>query len=117
MKPEKLWGNTRQNQNEKLAEQFAGLTRRLSSDLNGAIKMQIFILLLKNLLVFSPFVKAQTAQNQTTGGLPNPSEIYRKYVGQNNYITPIFELKNREDKYLASRRPPRLIRILLFYKL
>jgi hypothetical protein len=34
--------------------------------------------------------------------LPNPFQIGRKYLKQNNYITPIFELKSQEAKYLAS---------------
>jgi hypothetical protein len=34
--------------------------------------------------------------------LPNPFQFSAQYVKQNNYITPIFELKAREAKYLAS---------------
>jgi hypothetical protein len=43
-----------------------------------------------------------TAQNQTAEDLPNPFEVLTKYTKQNNYITPIFELKAKEEKYLAS---------------
>ncbi|HLM60992.1 MAG TPA: hypothetical protein VK308_09320, partial [Pyrinomonadaceae bacterium] len=52
------------------------------------------------LFVIFPAARAQTAHQPED--LPNPSEVYRKYVGQNNYITPIFELEAREEKYLAS---------------
>jgi hypothetical protein len=54
------------------------------------------------LFLVSPAARAQTVQNQATGDLPNPYEIFGKYVKQNNYITPLFELKAMEDKYLAS---------------
>lgn len=70
--------------------------------MNGSVKRQVFIFLLIDLLVFSTFAKSPNAQDQLPGDLPNPSEIYRKYVGQNNYITPILELKAQEEKYLAS---------------
>ena len=56
------------------------------------------------LLIFAllalPFIG--TAQNQTAEDLPNPFQIAAKYIEQNNYITPIFELKAKEEKYLAS---------------
>ncbi len=56
------------------------------------------------LLIFAllslPFIG--TAQNQTAEDLPNPFEVLTKYTNQNNYITPIFELKAKEEKYLAS---------------
>lgn len=55
--------------------------------------------------VLSGSLKAQSARNQPPQEeLPNPFEVVKRYVEQNNYITPIFELKSREDKYLASRR-------------
>jgi hypothetical protein len=38
------------------------------------------------------------------GDLPNPIQVGGKYLKQNNYITPIFELKAREEEYLASPR-------------
>ncbi len=58
------------------------------------------LLLMTSLFVVSFAAIAQTAQQPED--LPNPSDVYRKYVGQNNYITPIFELKAREENYLAS---------------
>jgi hypothetical protein len=60
---------------------------------------QSTLLLIFTLLAL-PFVV--TAQNQTAEGLPNPFQVFKKYVEQNNYITPIFELKAQEEKYLAS---------------
>lgn len=53
-----------------------------------------------NLFAQSLFIKAQTEPPKSD--LPNPYEIFGKYVKQNNYITPLFELKAMEDKYLAS---------------
>ncbi len=64
--------------------------------------MQILIIFLINLLAFSPFVKAQTVQNQTTGDLPNPYQLIKDNLKRNNYITALFELKAMENKYLAS---------------
>lgn len=61
-----------------------------------------FFFLIINLSAFSPIVKAQTIQNQAAKDLPNPYEVFGKYVKQNNYITPLIELKAMEDKYLAS---------------
>ncbi len=34
--------------------------------------------------------------------MPNPFQIVDKYVKQNNYITPIFELEAQKEKYLAA---------------
>ena len=50
-------------------------------------------------LAFSPFVKAQPAQAED---LPSPYQIVKNNLKTNNYITPIFDLKSREEKYLAS---------------
>jgi len=33
---------------------------------------------------------------------PNPFDVSRQYLKQNNYITPIFELRALEPKYMAS---------------
>lgn len=60
---------------------------------------QSTLLLIFTLLAL-PFVVA--AQNQTAEDLPNPYQIMAKYIKQNNYITPIFELKAKEEKYLTS---------------
>lgn len=64
--------------------------------------MQILIVFLINLLAFSPFVKSQTVQNQPTGDLPNPYLLIKDNLKRNNRITPLFELKAMENKYLAS---------------
>lgn len=63
-----------------------------------------FYLFLIILFVLSGSLKAQSVQNQQQDELQNPFQVVKKHVDQNNYITPIFELKDREDKYLASRR-------------
>jgi hypothetical protein len=47
-------------------------------------------------------VQAQAIPNQSAEGLQNPFLLRKKYLSQNNYITPIFELKALEEKYLAS---------------
>ena len=60
---------------------------------------QSTLLLIFTLLALSFVVRAQ---NQTAEDLPNPFQIAGKYIKQNNYITPIFELKAKEEKYLAS---------------
>ncbi|MEJ7863007.1 MAG: hypothetical protein WKF90_15370, partial [Pyrinomonadaceae bacterium] len=60
---------------------------------------QSTLLLIFTLLAL-PFIV--TAQNQTAEELPNPYQILAKHIKQNNYITPIFELKAKEEKYLAS---------------
>ncbi len=50
-------------------------------------------------------LRAQNVQNQPLQDeLPNPFQVVKRYVEQNNYITPIFELKAQEEKYLASPR-------------
>lgn len=65
------------------------------------LKYLLFIIL----FVSSGSLKAQSVQNRASQEeLPNPFQVVKKYIEQNNYITPIFELKSREDKYLASRR-------------
>lgn len=57
------------------------------------------------LLASSISLEAQSVQNQPPQDeLPNPFQVVKKHVEQNNYITPIFELKVREEKYLASPR-------------
>lgn len=63
----------------------------------------VYLLLIIGFLSFSGVASAQTVQKQTPSeNLPNPYEIFQKYVKQNNYITPLFELKRMEDKYFAS---------------
>ncbi len=55
-------------------------------------------------LLLCPCVHSIRAQIEPPkSDLPNPYEIIQKYTKQNNYITPLFELKAQEDKYLASR--------------
>src|SRR4028118_1353303 len=61
-----------------------------------------FLMLMISLFGFSPTVEAQTISNQSPEGLANPFLLRKKYLDQNNYITPIFELKALEEKYLAS---------------
>ncbi|HEX9962358.1 MAG TPA: hypothetical protein VGB00_15595 [Pyrinomonadaceae bacterium] len=58
--------------------------------------------LIINLLAFSSFASAQNAGVQSMEDLPNPFLLTRDNIRRNNYITPIFELKAREEKYLAS---------------
>jgi len=58
------------------------------------------LLLMTGLFVVSSAARTQTVQSPED--LPNPDEVADKYVKQNNYITPIFELKAQEEKYLAS---------------
>jgi hypothetical protein len=62
---------------------------------------RFYVLLLISLFVVPPVAVAQTGQ-PLAESLPNPYKIFGKYVKQNNYITPLFELKAMEDKYLAS---------------
>jgi hypothetical protein len=45
---------------------------------------------------------AQNSPTQPKEDLPNPFQIVDKYVRQNNYITPIFELEAQKEKYLAA---------------
>ena len=53
-------------------------------------------------LLASPFIVQ--AQNQTSPeDLPKPYQFVKSYVKDNNYITPILDLKAREEKYLASK--------------
>src|SRR4028118_1374205 len=61
-----------------------------------------FLMLMISLFGFSPSVQAQAIPNQSAEGLQNPFLLRKKYLSQNNYITPIFELKALEEKYLAS---------------
>jgi tetratricopeptide (TPR) repeat protein len=56
------------------------------------------------LFLFSSLTIAQNAGAQSTDDLPNPFLLTRDNIAQNNYITPIFDLKAREEKYLASPR-------------
>ena len=64
------------------------------------MKIKLFQMLITISLMLSIF-DFNTFAWQTTN-LPNPDEVANKYVKQNNYITPIFELKAMEEKYLAS---------------
>ena len=64
------------------------------------MKIKLFQMLIIISLMLSIF-SFNTFAQQTTN-LPNPFQIVKKYVEQNNYITPIFELKAKEEKYLAS---------------
>jgi hypothetical protein len=50
----------------------------------------------------STSAQAQAIPNQSSEGLQNPFLLRKKYLSQNNYISPIFELKALEEKYLAS---------------
>ncbi len=59
------------------------------------------LLLLMGIFVFLP-AEAQTSQPPED--LPNPIQVGAKYLEQNNYITPIFEIKAREEQYLAAPR-------------
>ncbi len=61
---------------------------------------RFYVLLLIVLSAVLPAAEAQTVQPPED--LQNPYEIVQKYLKQNNYITPLFELKQMEDKYLAS---------------
>lgn len=61
-----------------------------------------FLMLMISLFGFSTCVQAQAIPNQSAEGLQNPFLLRKKYLSQNNYITPIFELKALEEKYLAS---------------
>ncbi|HYP49796.1 MAG TPA: hypothetical protein VEQ34_02560, partial [Pyrinomonadaceae bacterium] len=61
-----------------------------------------FLMLMISLFGFSMPVEAQAIPNQSAEGLQNPFLLRKKYLSQNNYITPIFELKALEEKYLAS---------------
>jgi hypothetical protein len=61
-----------------------------------------FLMLMFGLFGFAPSVQAQAIPNQSAEGLQNPFLLRKKYLSQNNYITPIFELKALEEKYLAS---------------
>jgi hypothetical protein len=60
------------------------------------------LLLILNLSAPLFFVAAQSP-NQPSQDLPNPWQTTREQIKQNNYITPIFELKAQEEKYLASK--------------
>ncbi len=64
------------------------------------MKIKLFQMLIIISLMLSIF-SFNTFAQQTTN-LPNPFQVVKKYVEQNNYITPIFELKAQEEKYLAS---------------
>lgn len=78
--------------------------------------MRFLTLLLFILFAFSSNLPAQTVQSKTED-LPNPFTFTSKYINQNNYITPIFELKAREAEYLASpiwKTPYLEIMILLY---
>lgn len=66
------------------------------------LKNRLLILLLMLNLFVPPFFIAAQSPNQPDD-LPNPWQITREHIRQNNYITPIFELKAREEKYLASK--------------
>lgn len=67
-----------------------------------AAGLSLFITLFAFLAV-AVAVNAQNAQpNQSADDLPTPYELTRDNVWQNNYIAPIFDLKAREEKYLAS---------------
>lgn len=61
-----------------------------------------FLMLIIGLFGFSPSVEAQAIPNQSPEDLANPFLLRKKYLDQNNYIAPIFELKTLEEKYLAS---------------
>ncbi|MDQ4120399.1 MAG: hypothetical protein M3209_03025 [Acidobacteriota bacterium] len=61
-----------------------------------------FLMLMISLFGFPISVEAQAIQNQSAEGLQNPFLLRKKYLDHNNYITPIFELKTQEEKYLAS---------------
>ncbi|HEX8196799.1 MAG TPA: hypothetical protein VF571_11480 [Pyrinomonadaceae bacterium] len=61
-----------------------------------------FLMLMISLFGFSMPVEAQVIPNQSAEGLQNPFLLRKKYLSQNNYISPIFELKAQEEKYLAS---------------
>ena len=63
------------------------------------MKIKLFQMLIISLMLF---IFSLNAFAQQTPDLPNPDEVANKYVKQNNYITPIFELKELEEKYLAS---------------
>lgn len=61
-----------------------------------------FLMLIISLFGLSTSAQAQAIPNQSAEGLQNPFLLRKKYLSQNNYITPIFELKALEEKYLAS---------------
>ena len=61
-----------------------------------------FLMLIISLFGFSTSLEAQAIPNLSAENLTNPYLVRKKYLGQNNYITPIFELKAQEEKYLAS---------------
>jgi hypothetical protein len=54
------------------------------------------------IIALTAFSSLTNAQKQAPEGLPNPFQVVKKYVEQNNYITPIIELKAQEEKYVAS---------------
>ena len=63
---------------------------------------KIFPAIISLILITLQFHLVQAQTESPKSDLPNPYEIFGKYVKQNNYITPLFELKEMEDKYLAS---------------
>ncbi len=66
------------------------------------VNHRFFLLLIIGLFVISPAARTQT--EQPPEDLPNPIQVGGKYTKQNNYITPIFELKARDEEYLAAPR-------------
>ncbi len=76
---------------------------------------RFYVLLLTGLFVVSPAARAQTVQNQATGDLPNPFEVYQKGVRENDYLTPLIELRRNEAEYLKSKQWSGLIPDLLAY--
>jgi len=61
-------------------------------------RLTLFLLLFS---LFSLSLPAQTTQPKTED-LPNPFQFSAPFLKQNNYITPLLELKAQEAKYLAS---------------
>ncbi|MEZ5344756.1 MAG: hypothetical protein R2681_04280 [Pyrinomonadaceae bacterium] len=54
-------------------------------------------------------IAADTSLSQAvkmSGDLPNPYRIIQKYVSENNYLTPLLELKAKENDYLSSPMRP-----------
>ncbi len=71
--------------------------------------MKIFIIIFLLLIsLYSPGARAQTKAPPLSASpaeeLPPPYQILRKGIAENNYLTPLLELRQRETEYLASRR-------------
>lgn len=67
------------------------------------------------LFALSLAIKGQAKQQQPAEELPNPFELYRKSLAENNYLKPLVELRQNEAEYMKSRQWRGLAPDLLAY--